>query len=252
MKPKALLLLPLLATASHGAIVVQENFGGLAADNLGTTSPDVFNVTDGSVSGQWVANSVFKADGSTSTASANRAYLDLGTHIEATKGTEAGFFTFQATLAQPTGTATGDWISFGMFSTAVGSGQNFTSPGIFTSLLRSTDPNNGDYYSGPGVGNAANVGVVSGDTTFTMTLDLRPSSGYDGSSNNGTVTYARNGAAVENTYTYATDQNFQFVGFTVNGTADSAISAFSVTQVPEPSALLLGALGLLPLLRRRR
>lgn len=49
------------------------------------------------------------------------------------------------------------------------------------------------------------------------------------------------------------EANYTSVGFAFSSaTVDGTLQSFSLTQIPEPSAALLGGLGLLAMLRRRR
>ena len=65
-------------------------------------------------------------------------------------------------------------------------------------------------------------------------------------------TYASINGANSDTFTYTTNPvDITHVGFGVQF-ATSEVSNFSLTAVPEPSVALLGGLGLMALLRRRR
>jgi MYXO-CTERM domain-containing protein len=59
---------------------------------------------------------------------------------------------------------------------------------------------------------------------------------------------------MDSTFTYTTNPTINWVGFVSEGPAVGSVSAFQLTAtaVPEPTAALLGTLGMLALLRRRR
>jgi MYXO-CTERM domain-containing protein len=59
------------------------------------------------------------------------------------------------------------------------------------------------------------------------------------------------GAQIGSTFTYTTNPTITRVGFVSDGSGGQ-VSAFQLTAVPEPTAALLGTLGMLALLRRRR
>jgi MYXO-CTERM domain-containing protein len=61
------------------------------------------------------------------------------------------------------------------------------------------------------------------------------------------------GDQIGSTYTYMDgNPTINYVGFVSTGDAVRNVSAFQLTAVPEPTAALLGTLGMLALLRRRR
>jgi hypothetical protein len=69
----------------------------------------------------------------------------------------------------------------------------------------------------------------------------------------GALTYLRNGGSTSGSYilgTFTADNNLQ----TITITADQSVqlNALQLRAIPEPSAALLGGLGLLALLRRRK
>ena len=59
------------------------------------------------------------------------------------------------------------------------------------------------------------------------------------------------GVQIGSTFTYTTNPTITRVGFVSDGSGGQ-VSAFQLTAVPEPTAALLGTLGMLALLRRRR
>jgi hypothetical protein len=67
-----------------------------------------------------------------------------------------------------------------------------------------------------------------------------------------TTSMYQGGTQMGSTFTYTTNPTITRVGFVSEGTAVGSVSAFQLTAVPEPTAALLGTLGMLALLRRRR
>jgi hypothetical protein len=61
-----------------------------------------------------------------------------------------------------------------------------------------------------------------------------------------------NTSIAEAAFAVDTNPTINYVGFGRNDGAGIDLSSFSLTMIPEPSAALLGGLGLLALLRRRR
>lgn len=67
-----------------------------------------------------------------------------------------------------------------------------------------------------------------------------------------TAAYFVNGTQFGATTAFSTNPSINSVGLTTTNTGTRDFSNFSLTAVPEPSAALLGGLGMLALLRRRR
>ncbi len=250
----------LLTASSQAVVIIQESFGGLVGDPLNGTFADVFasGITSAGGSSTWGASTSFKANGSlenTGNATDGSASLTLGSYINNAKGTANGKFTLTATIAAPTGSDNdnGTWVSVGFFNAAIASGEMFVenSKGIATSLTRRVDSS--DYFPVPGTGNSINAITGTGTRTYTTVLDFTLGGGYNGTSNFGTVTFfSDNGPVGGNSFTYTSTQDFTGIGFTFNDSPNSALSNFKLEQVPEPSAVLLGAIGALALLRRRK
>ena len=106
------------------------------------------------------------------------------------------------------------------------------------------DLGNNQFFAGGGTTNGVPwASVAPGTQTMTITLDT---------TNAFWSTYASINGANSDTFTYTTNPvDITHVGFGVQF-ATSEVSNFSLTAVPEPSVALLGGLGLMALLRRRR
>lgn len=95
-------------------LIVAENFGGLATDNLAGTTADTFApaiVTAGG-SATWVGSAAFKADGSVVDGFSRSVHLNLGSYINDAKGTPEGLFELTVTISETTGT----WLTVGFSS----------------------------------------------------------------------------------------------------------------------------------------
>jgi hypothetical protein len=254
--------LVLVANSQAQLILIEEAFGGSGAANLSTDTADTFSsaITTAGGSSSWNADPLFKANGSTSGSSSDdfAAFLNLGTYIDDAKGTAAGLFTFEATFTTPTDS--GSWISFGLFNGDQVTSTNFAqgSDGLTTSIIRDASVDEVDYFAGIGTANspASGPAFTGSSVTFTTVLDLRT---YDGSTDFGSVRfYTDGGTSADFTYAYTLADSpsltFQQIGFSVNNGANSTISDFSLTQIPEPSTFTLLAFGAgaLLLLRRTR
>jgi hypothetical protein len=264
----------ILASASlaSAATIVTENFGG-GTGNINGTTADTFDpaITSAGGSSTWVARTldasnnpaVFLAANGTvnlvSGANAASAYLGMGSYINAAKGTSSGLFTLSATI-NSTGTAN-TWVSLGFFQTPTVS-STFITTGLASIIQRNFDWGDAgpaeqelDMWGGLGSGTGSVDGpqLASGPQLVTIVLDLTPTGGYNGTSNFGTVTWYDGTASGTDlgSYTYLVDRSFDAIGFSQGGTTGS-VDDLTFSQIPEPSAALLGGLGLLCLLRRRR
>lgn len=230
--------------------IVAENFGGNSTTNLAGTTADTFaaGITTANGSATWGGSALFKADGSIANTQFSRlVYLNLGSYINAAKGQSNGFFELKTTISPTTGT----WLSIGFSnSSAPSASANFTNGGgLGTMAYRA----NGDIDQWAGVNNgneiAADNVLFTGNRTLTVTLDLRD---YNVVNNNfGSVSFRDSVAGVFGSYNYTANQNFNSILLSTASTSGS-YSALSLTQIPEPGTALLGGLGLLALLRRRR
>lgn len=245
-----------MAIPCSAAVIVSDPFSGspeVALNNgVAIMSQEVL---DAGGNASWTANAAFNADGSVAFSSGSGlARLALGDYIWDAKGTESGLFTLAATIS----ITSGAWISVGFYHTEASTNSYFSNgisgnpgPGMATALLRSNNTIN--YYRGKGVGSNSTPGSATGSVTFTIALDLRS---WDGSTNFGTVTFSNDSVGSPTAVPLPDDGGenpFKYVGFSGNSSANGTISNFSLSQIPEPSAMLLLST-LLPLLgfSRRR
>lgn len=259
--PRKLVALLTLAAAglcltSHANIIIEETFGGTGGDLAGT-SPDTFDsaITAAGGNGTWDGHNFFKDNGDIEAFGnhGRRVWLDLGTYINDAKGTSDGFFTFTVAISQPTEAG---FTSGGFFT---GGDQNFTfaNSGLATAVHNNNNDGNDNYYMGPGTNDSDDPGNLT-DTvvTFTTELDLR---GWDGSTNFGSVTFSNSFNSNTFTSSYTADQDFAEIGLSTeiaggSRAVRSNVSTFQLTQIPEPSSLLLMGVALLAVagLRSRR
>lgn len=252
-------------TSSHAATLVTENFGGLVGNDLNGTTADTFDpaLITASGSATWLANTTLKADGSVNgTIAAASAYLDLGSYVNSAKNTATGKFTLTTTIS----TTAGNWLSLG-FSGATNVNANWATTGNTLNgygniLVRLS----GDIDQFKGLNNSSelavdNVIIGNVNQTVTVTLDFTPSGGYNGTNNFGNVVFSVSGAGGYTTApsVFTADAPIRYIDFGWGGgnSASPALvtgsyAALSLSQIPELSAALLGGLGLLGLLRRRR
>jgi hypothetical protein len=228
-----------LVSPCVGAVILSDSFSGAALVDLNNTQASVsqgFLAAGGNAT--WVANAAFGADGSINfTTGSGLARLALGDYVWNALGTQSGLFTLTSTVAITSGT----WISVGFFHTEAVTSTYFSNgspgPGMSTALLRSTNVIN--YYGGKGVNSASTPGSAASPVTFTIALDLR---GWNGTTNFGTVTFSNDKVGTSTTVALPSDGDvnpFQFVGFSGNSSANGTISNFSLSQIPEPSAMLI-------------
>jgi hypothetical protein len=87
-------------------------------------------------------------------------------------------------------------------------------------------------WAGPG----ANYTATSNDILIRL----------DTTADHWTTSMYQGGTQMDSTFTYTTNPTITRVGFVSEGTAVGSVSAFQLTAVPEPTAALLGTLGISP------
>lgn len=260
-----------LAGQANGATIASANFTGLTANNATTVA---VSGTAGVNGFAWT-----RITGNTFTYSTPNVNMQTGTAnaLTATIGTGVTFQGMIGTMPTSTTIAIGETLTLsfiGQYTEAPGNVAGGLRFGFISAYNNTTNAN---------ADNA--IGVQSGtgtNNTLTLNRDTTPNGGplggttvtmatTTGTQNIGTSVYTASFAITRtgtSAYSYSGNVNGstvsaigETVGFgnynaiaIVNGNtdADFRIDNVSVTLVPEPRAALLGGLGLLMLLRRRR
>jgi hypothetical protein len=234
----ALLALPAQAVT----VLYSDDFSGNGTANLNATTPDTTIGTN-----TWSANTNIKDNGSaTAVASADAA---AGLAFTPTVGK---VYTLSVTLAAPTGGGTSSpWFAFGftdVFATGTVPQATYTAWMLWRSTADATEANRGDLNlyrlstSDAFPGNPAAKNVTDTQTlsiVLDTTTTLWSMEWFQGATSLGTMDYVSN-PTINNVF------------FGRNTGAGFNLDSMSLTVVPEPRAALLGGLGLLALLRRRR
>jgi hypothetical protein len=236
---KTLLAIPLLIASSHAATLIHDDFSGDGTAGLHDTSPDTNTLS----SATWVASTIIANNGQVN----DGDNTDRGATIDLGAG-----FAFQA---NQTYTLTVGWsnlssaILFAGFSTVA---QNVEAamqvqPDNFAVRIRALTPDAGiaawtriGAVNSPTLGSTANP-TGAGTTTMTITTNSLTD-----------ATFAVDGVA--STAIDLTGYRYLYLGYEegAGGTQDARFTSVEFALVPEPTAALLGSLGLLALLRRRR
>jgi hypothetical protein len=247
----------LLATAASAQIIIV----GHTFDGDGTNlAGDTVDTVAAGVATKWSASSAFNRDGSIENPGSGvhrSAFLALGSVMNDAKGQADGIFTLTTVFSSLSSLTTNSgWIASGLGEGTWDVTTSFASGTAGANGLASTmwdaDPfGEVKVYDGPRTTGSASIGTDNtGSVTFTTVIDL---SGWNGSSNYGTVAYSFNGGTVTNS-AFTANQTFDNLVVSAFATG-GAISSIQLTQVPEPStyALLAGlaTLGLVMLRRRR-
>jgi hypothetical protein len=253
----ALAALTLAGPTSAATLLFSDNFNDNPNEQASTFNNNLASTQSGSIGvttytiGSGTGNAVQHSNSSEllvanfSGANVGKVSLDNNFATQANSLNQALVFSFQ--LKAVSGFAEGDnWASF-----TVGSTQNpFITDGNAGMLFRQ----NGQTESWVGGANAAGPSWSVNDyVTITLSGTGGVGSAFNG---NGSVANIKVGATNVGTWTLA-QQTVAYLTFALAGPNDgnTSIGKFdnlSVTAVPEPSAALLGGLGVLALLRRRR
>jgi len=259
MKTRFCSLAAILLAASplHAATVIFSH----TFDEAGTLNGTPVDVGTGA----WVASGQFNADGSitgspTSGGSATLAFSPANGLIYTLDAR------FTATAADPSN----EWLGVGFAlgqSTSAGTNFRFTNATVvgrawmlFRGAENSAAGTNSSFL---GLGTASGSGTSSGEPWADWTggtsgtIDLRIILDTTGGNGNWTATwYAKRPADSSYVLVRSTadvlDENITSVGFTKSNTpVTGTLHGFSLTAIPEPSAVLLGGLGMIALLLRR-
>ncbi|MGC4017005.1 MAG: hypothetical protein QM755_21195 [Luteolibacter sp.] len=258
---KALSVCILVAAASplHGTVIVADDFSGSSSTNLSGLTTDVGGKT-------WTADALFKADGSYTTGSNvdRGAALDLGATFfadqfaagnntiiltvtfgasgNANSFAYAGFTTDSWTAATTTAVASEFNVGARAQSQGVILGLEYDTIGAVSSSLHQ-DNTAGD--SGTDIRTALSSTLAS---TYTMTITA-DGSGFA----NSTVTLSDGTNTASITGYNANALRTLYLGVeATTGTSSANFDSIQLQAIPEPSAAVLGGLGLLVLARRRR
>jgi autotransporter-associated beta strand protein len=232
-------------TAALQPIVV-EDFTNLG-DPLNGTGADTFasGITSAGGSATWVASDSFRENGAVNVASNTAAYLNLGSYINATKGTAAGKFKLVMTISE----TTGSWLSLGFAAeNAPNTAKNFTDVGTGTATTtgvgtivyrrQAGDSTSGEFdmWGGNLTANAVDGPEPnSGFRRLTVELDLTPAGGYNGTSNHGTVTWFDSVLGQLGTFTYTGTRNFGSILITQATNSSGTINALALYQEGLPA-----------------
>jgi len=223
-------------TTNSAVPLVLENFNGSGAPLAGT-SADVLAaaITTAGGSATWGAGAGFLENGGVGAATNTQAFLNLGSYINATKGTPAGKFELTMTISENDPS----WISLGFAGTNTPTTTgNFTTTGtgLATIIYRGqtgtvASPNvNGEIDMFAGLGNATGVdeGAIpyTGFRTLTVALDL---TAHNGTSNFGSVSWSDSVVGPLGSHNFTANRNFSSILIT-QATTYGTINGLSLVQ----------------------
>ncbi len=206
-------------------------------DPLNGTTPTVTLGTNTWAASDWRENGT--APTSTSTNDDDSAFL-------AFTPTGGAIYTLSATLTQPSGGSGTGWAAIGFTggnATTASFFNNSAAPWMLWRPSSASAANEVTTFLGTGTGGGASEGAFTGTATFDIVLNTEATAW--------TAEWFVNGTSVR-TETYGTNPTITHIGLGRENGQSSDFSNFSLTQIPEPSSALLGGLGMLALLRRRR
>jgi len=218
---------------ADAAVIYSESFGGIDANPLNATPPDIRPGSE-----TWVASTLWSETGKKTSSGNANAFLPFSP-------VAGKVYTLKASLNPDVGGGT-EWLALGFAQsndTAVDFWQspNDASPWV---LFRENDAaaNVIVTFTGTGVTGGSNHDLAPdkvGPVEFTIELDTTAASW--------TAEWYEDGNSLR-THTFGTNPTITHVGFGGLTTVTGSVSDFSLEVVPEPSTFALSALGLLGLL----
>ena len=209
---------------------------------LNGTTPNITVSTNTWVASDWRENG---------TAPTSTSFSDDDSAFLAFVPTSNTIYTLSATLTLPTGGAitggaTTGWVGIGFTegNTTTGSFfDNSTAPWMLWRPSNASAASEVRTFLGTGTTGGDGEGPFTGTATFDIVLNTQAPTW--------TAEWFVNGVSVRPAEAVAT-QAITHIGLGRENGSISTFTNFSLTQIPEPSTTLLGGLGLLALLRRRR
>jgi hypothetical protein len=260
----------LAAPATNAAIVLySSSFSGSSGTNLNGTAVTTSGATGAqhtqygtSATATWIADAKLKADGSYAEAGTNNSPAGNNRNSATIVFTPQNGYVYNLTmttsftqLADPLLAA---FHAVGFFETSGFTGNiNSTTGADVWALTRPGDPlANLDQVAHYNVtGGAGNIGAGDLDTTGPSTLRITLDTTL-GAGNWAATYYVGDGSGGFNLLGSIADLNAVTIGSVgigvLNGDGNANFQAFELSVIPEPSAVLLGSIGMLGLLLRRR
>lgn len=227
------------APLTRAATIYSETFSNgtaLIPTDINGSMPDVTTGGNTWTASQWQEN------GSTGTIATSTSTIADHSAFLAFTPTAGNIYTLSATMTVPTGGATTGWAGLGFAETNTTTGSFFSNNAAPWLLYR---PNTEAVsFLGLGTANSASEGNYATSAIFSIVLNTEATAW--------TAEWFINGTSVRAAEAYGTNPTIDYVGFGRENGQNTAIDNFSLTVIPEPSAALLGGLGLLALLRRRK
>lgn len=155
-------------------------------------------------------------------------------------------YTLSATLTQPAGGDANGWAGIGFTGGNTTTGSFFNNNAAPWVLWRPSDaPAASEVVTrlGPALAGNESEGAFTGTATFDIVLNTQAALW--------TAEWFVNGVSVRST-PYGTNPTITHIGLGRENGQSATFTNFSLTAIPEPSTALLGGLGMLALLRRRR
>jgi hypothetical protein len=266
-KRLSLATLALAAPAANAAIVLySSSFGGSSGTNLNGTAVTTSGATGAqhtqygtNISATWSAHTKFKANGSYVEAGTNNSPTDNNRNSATIVFTPQNGYVYNLLMTTSfTQVPVAAFHAVGFFETSGYTGNiNSTTGADVWALTRPGDPlvnlDQTAHYNV--IGGAGNIGAGDLDTTGPSTLRITLDTTL-GAGNWAATYYVGDGSGGFNLLGSVADLNAVTIGSVgigvFNGDGVANFQSFELSVIPEPSAALLGSLGFLALLRRRR
>lgn len=250
-------------SANAATVLYSTTFGGSSANNLSGQSVVTSGATAAehtlygtSASATWTANTKYKADGSYDSYTSTPPVFESHSATLAFTPTNGFVYTLTMTTDFSVASGTTSWYAVGFYKTVdyTGSTNNTTGSSVWMLTRPGSDNVSGDQVAHYNVNGGAGAQTALGDddntapSTISIVLDTTGGAGN----------WAANYFVEDTLYATVADLNAVTIGSVgigshLNQTTTGRFTNLELSVVPEPSSAgLLGGMGTLLLLRRRR
>lgn len=231
--------LALFGGSANAATIYLDDFSGLVSTNLNGTAPDTRPGTE-----TWTATNYVNAGSPGWRANGSIAAESSGTVLRGAflpfTPTTGNVYTYSLDMNTTSATS---WLAMGFTAGAGLTTDFYGATTVPAPWLLDEGAGNTGTFLGTALAGSVGFAATNAQHSYAIVLDTTAALW--------TATWFRDSVQIR-TDTYTTNPTINYIGIYKHDDAAGTVDNLSLTVVPEPGAALLGGLGLLALLRRRR